>query len=80
MQKSGNIGTEEHRYRGIGTGEHSADPHLGRTSRVSFVRRTVAMRPRFEKLNVNKCDIFYGIVLIQVACSSFPCRPTLSLY
>ena len=34
--------------------------------------------PRFAKVNVNKCDIFYWIVFIQLACSSFRC--TLSLY
>ena len=33
---------------------------------------------RFDTENPNKCDIFNGIVLIQVACSSFP--RTLSLY
>ena len=34
--------------------------------------------PRFPKVNVNKVDIFYGIVLILLACCFFRCK--LSLY
>ena len=33
---------------------------------------------RFANVNVNKVEIFYGIVLIPLACCSFRC--SLSLY
>ena len=34
--------------------------------------------PGFANVNVNKVDIFYGIVLVQLACCSIRC--ILSLY
>ena len=43
----------------------------------SSVNTRVALtKHRFDTVNMNKCDIFNGIVLIQVACSSFPCMYT----
>ena len=42
------------------------------------VNTRVALTSSVRPSTMNKCDIFNGIVLIQVACSSFPC--TLSLY
>ena len=38
----------------------------------------IALNPSFAKVNVNKVNISYGIVLIQLASCSFRC--TLSLY
>ena len=44
----------------------------------NFVNRSVTEVSNFKVSNVNKVDIFYGMILLEFACSSFRC--TLSFY